>query len=120
MFIDPYGLKTINGPNFTCESGPPRVVVTTNTETREKKIASFKMLHPEGYRPSAGGNLPVLSPLPIGPEIAVDWWLWEHTYKEFSKFEITKTVSIVTMWCKEEKNVVKLYVGIMTFQKRKR
>ena len=101
--IDPEGLKTIKGPNFTCYSGPPRVVVTTNTVTREKEIFSFKMLHPEGYRPSVGGNLPGHGRPPIGPEIAVDWWLWEHAYKEFSIFEITKTVSIFTYMCVEDR-----------------
>ena len=75
-----------------------------NTDTREKELISFKVFHPSGYRPSAGMNFPGGGVPPIGPEIAVDWWFWEHTLKEFSEFKITKTVKIVTVWCKEERN----------------
>jgi RHS repeat-associated protein len=103
-FMDTEGLETIKGPNFTCYSGPPRVVVTTREETREKKIFSIPMLHPENYRPSFGvGSFPnhgVPRPL-VGPEISVDWGLWEHTYTEFSIYEITKTVSIYNYICVE-------------------
>jgi hypothetical protein len=62
------------------------------------------MLHPENYRPSAGGNFPGRGRPPIGPEVAVDWWLWEHTLKQFSEFEVTKTITVTTIWCEEERN----------------
>jgi len=73
--FDPFGL-------FKCfRGGPPRVVVTTHTVTEVRELFGFKMLHPEGYRASVGGNFPGFGVPPVGPEIAVDWWLWEHCVK---------------------------------------
>lgn len=107
-WVDPMGLKTINGPNFTCYGGPPKVYVTRRKETREKILQSFKMIHPSGYRPSGGaGSFPnhgVPGP-PFGPEIYVEWWVWQHTLKEFSEFQITKTVTTVTYICVEEREL---------------
>ncbi len=102
FWVDPWGLY----PN--CFRGIPRVSTSTKTIFDEQILLQFRILHPQNYRPSAGGNFPPGGgKLPIGPEVGVDWWLWEHTLKRISEFKITKTITVTTIWCEEERNCEK-------------
>jgi RHS repeat-associated protein len=100
-FSDPLGL-------FDCFRGIPRVHVSTKEETRSRTILKIYLPHPENFRPSVGGSFPQprspLGGLPLGPEVSIEWWLWKHTLKEFSVFDVTNTVTITTIWCKEERD----------------
>ena len=98
-WIDPLGLYP------TCFRGPPRVSISTKTVFEEQILFLFRMLHPENYSPSFGGNFPPeMGRLPVGPEVTVDWWVWEHSLKQNSEFEITKTITVTTVWCTDTRN----------------
>ena len=71
--IDPSGLLVPD--SFR---GVPRVKIKDTNELLIEEIRSFKLFHPENYRPTIGGSAPSRG-MPIGPEIKVDWYAWRHT-----------------------------------------
>ncbi|NEV65218.1 RHS repeat domain-containing protein, partial [Thiorhodococcus minor] len=98
LTIDPWGLI----PN--CWEGLPKSSISTSREMRVKTIKSLRFPHPEGWRPSVGGNFPSSGSLPIGPEIAADWWMWEHRFRQYSEYEITRTVTVTRIYCEEKRD----------------
>ena len=100
-FFDPFGLIP------DCFSGVPKKTITKSKSTEEKTIKSLRWLHPENYSIVVGGSAPTKSGPPIGPELAMDWYLWEHSLIEYKTFKVRKEVTITTNWCTEKRDCCK-------------
>jgi hypothetical protein len=98
-WTDPLGLWSFS-PD--CFRGLPRVSISTRTEREAKVLRSFHMIHPENWNLTPGATFPPgPGKFPVGPDVTVEWWLWEHTLKQVSEYEITTTKTVTTIWCND-------------------
>jgi hypothetical protein len=71
---------------------------------KSQELLSFRMLHPENWGLTPGGTFPPgPGKFPVGPDVIVTWWMWEHVLTRYEKYEITKILTTTHVWCEEER-----------------